>query len=216
MRTRAHDPYVGDTVLRQLREADLLIVNKLDLIEPQALPALEAWLMEHAPQARRLHARESCVPVELILGVGPKPASAMLAPRTAGALQDGAVQRPPLSEVARHQRIGPVAAAPASAIYESADFALPHPLDAAALSHALGAIRPELLRFKGVMLDVHRGPITVQGVGPRVRIESAPAPIARTLQEKGCGQLVAIGLAGGLDRAAIEAALSGAVRAGKK
>ena len=216
VRTRARDPYVGDTVLRQLREADLLIVNKLDLIDPQALPALEAWLMEHAPQARRLHARESCVPVELILGVGPEPASSMLAPRTAGALQDGAVQRPPLSEVARHQRIGPVAAAPASAVYESADFALPHPLDAAALSHALGAIRPELLRFKGVMLDVQRGPITVQGVGPRVRIESAPAPIARTLQEKGCGQLVAIGLAGGLDRAAIEAALSGAVRAGKK
>ena len=84
------------------------------------------------------------------------------------------------------------------------------------MSHALGAIRPELLRFKGVLLDVHRGPITVQGVGPRVRIESAPAPIARTLQENGCGQLVAIGLAGGLDRAAIEAALSGAVRADKK
>jgi hypothetical protein len=84
------------------------------------------------------------------------------------------------------------------------------------LSRGLGVIRPELLRFKGVMLDVQRGPITVQGVGPRVRIESAPAPMARTLQEKGCGHLVAIGLAGSLDRAAIDAALSAAVLAGKK
>ena len=40
------------------------------------------------------------------------------------------------------------------------------------MSRGLGVIRPELLRFKGIMLDVQRGPITVQGVGPRVRIES--------------------------------------------
>ncbi len=215
VRTRASDPYVGDTVLRQLREADLLIVNKLDLIDPQSLPALEAWLLEQAPQARRLLARESFVPVELILGMRPERSPAGLAPHPAGAQSGDATQRAPLSGIAQRNRIGP-AAEPATTVYESADFNLPHPLDAAALSQALGAIRPDLLRFKGVMHDLHRGPITLQGVGARVRIAQAPEQIARTLQERSCGQLMVIGLAGALDRAAIEAALNAAVPAGKK
>mgnify|MGYP001015843145 FL=1 len=37
VRARADDRYVGDTVLRQLAEADLLLLNKVDLVDADAL-----------------------------------------------------------------------------------------------------------------------------------------------------------------------------------
>lgn len=49
VRVQATDKYVGDTVLRQLRCADLLIVNKTDLIAPSELESLQSWLAEAVP-----------------------------------------------------------------------------------------------------------------------------------------------------------------------
>ena len=50
IRSQSVDKYVGDTVLRQLRSADLLIVNKCDLVSPAELESLRAWLADTAPE----------------------------------------------------------------------------------------------------------------------------------------------------------------------
>ncbi|WP_313675126.1 GTP-binding protein [Mycolicibacterium sp.] len=49
VRTQSTDKYVGGTVIRQLASADLLIVNKSDLVAPSELESLQAWLADTAP-----------------------------------------------------------------------------------------------------------------------------------------------------------------------
>jgi G3E family GTPase len=44
IRTRINDRYVGDTVRRQIVAADLLILNKTDLVEPTEVADLRTWL----------------------------------------------------------------------------------------------------------------------------------------------------------------------------
>jgi G3E family GTPase len=210
VRARAGDPYVGDTVCQQLQEADLLILNKLDLIDATALESLQDWLVEQAPQARILNARESQVPAELILGHTAQAQPNARQASNHSTVQSSLAQRPPFSEVARSGRIGPSPAADTR--YETARFILPTPLDTAALGQALVAIRPGLLRFKGIMFDTQCGAVSMQGVGPRVRIEPAPGPAAQALHEGGQGQLVVIGRAGSLDHDAMASAIARALR----
>jgi len=54
VRTQSTDKYVGETVVRQLGSADLLIINKSDLVAPSGLESLQAWLAETAPDTPRL------------------------------------------------------------------------------------------------------------------------------------------------------------------
>ena len=49
VRRQSTDKYVGDTVMRQLRCADLLIVNKSDLVTAGDLESVVDWLAETAP-----------------------------------------------------------------------------------------------------------------------------------------------------------------------
>ena len=68
VKTAFEDIYIGDTVQRQLAEADLVIVNKIDLIEGPERTSLEHWLTQKAPQARQVPARHAKVPLDVILG----------------------------------------------------------------------------------------------------------------------------------------------------
>jgi G3E family GTPase len=49
VRARATDKYVGDTVIGQLRSADLLVLTKADLIGPEELRDVRTWLGDLAP-----------------------------------------------------------------------------------------------------------------------------------------------------------------------
>lgn len=68
IRTQAADGYVGDTVLRQLAQADLLIVNKTDLVTPSDLSELRSWLSRQAPGTPVIEARHSAVPLDVLFG----------------------------------------------------------------------------------------------------------------------------------------------------
>jgi G3E family GTPase len=68
VRNRAVDRYVGSVVCEQLRTAELLVVNKTDLVSEEELAALEAWLDELAPSALRLKTSGGKVPPALIFG----------------------------------------------------------------------------------------------------------------------------------------------------
>ena len=50
IRTQSTDKYVGDSVMRQLRCADLLIINKCDLVETSEVESLQSWLADVAPE----------------------------------------------------------------------------------------------------------------------------------------------------------------------
>lgn len=68
IREQAADRFVGRTVQRQLAAADLLILNKMDLLEPAARAELLDWIGGLALDARVLTAKFGRVPVELLSG----------------------------------------------------------------------------------------------------------------------------------------------------
>lgn len=70
VRAKARDKYVDKTVLRQLRGADLLVLNKVDLISQEKLGELKAWLAGIAPGTPLLTSCHSQVPAGTIFGVG--------------------------------------------------------------------------------------------------------------------------------------------------
>ncbi|MGB7317042.1 MAG: GTP-binding protein [Planktotalea sp.] len=71
VRTAASDEYIGDTITRQLADADLVVMNKTDLIDDVA--PLQEWLSLIAPHARSLPAEHGKAPIEMILGLGATP-----------------------------------------------------------------------------------------------------------------------------------------------
>jgi G3E family GTPase len=68
VRIQAVDKYVGDTVLRQLAQADLILLNKTDLVSPEALSSLRVWLAEQAPATPMIETVRSEVPLDVLLG----------------------------------------------------------------------------------------------------------------------------------------------------
>ncbi|MEO0360530.1 MAG: GTP-binding protein [Pseudomonadota bacterium] len=103
----AADVYVGDTVRRQFAEADLLLLNKIDLVSGDAIDALAAWLGEQAPGASLLKIVEGRAPRESVVGA---------------ALGREAPAAPP----PRH-----------GDVFETVAFAPPGPVDPEALARAL-------------------------------------------------------------------------------
>ncbi len=67
---RADDQYVGDTVLRQLAAADLIVLNKCDLLDDYDRNEVIQWLAKQVPEAAIIQARQAQVPTELLLGTG--------------------------------------------------------------------------------------------------------------------------------------------------
>ena len=70
IRQKAQDKYVGRTVLRQLDSADVLVLNKVDLVEESYRLAVREWLAEQVPDARIIDAQHGVVPIPLVLGIG--------------------------------------------------------------------------------------------------------------------------------------------------
>jgi G3E family GTPase len=69
IRARVRDKYVGSAVLRQLRSADLIVLNKVDLVSEAGRTALGTWLSEQVPGARVFPTSQGRVPLAVLLGL---------------------------------------------------------------------------------------------------------------------------------------------------
>ncbi len=171
VRTKADDPYLGDTIHRQLAAADLVILNRCDLAGPQACADTQSWLAGAAPRARLVATERATVEPALILGL-----------REGGAPSKDASSVPDAAD-----------------LYDSLDLALPPSVDVAALAERLTAPGLGILRAKAIV-DAGERRLALHVVGARASVDDAPAT-ARA------GRLVAIGLRGRLDPAAIRRAV---------
>lgn len=72
VQARAADRYVGDTVLAQLRSADLVLVSRADVTPPGRLDSVAAWV---AAQTKAPVVIGSDWPLEVLLGLGGEPSS---------------------------------------------------------------------------------------------------------------------------------------------
>lgn len=68
VRAHALDDYIGDTICRQLADAEIIVANKTDLIGPQARGDLETWLEQTAPGAIVIPADRGRVRPDALLG----------------------------------------------------------------------------------------------------------------------------------------------------
>lgn len=68
VRTQAQNKYVGDTVLRQFAQADLVILNKTDLVSAESLVSLRNWLGGIAPGTPVFETVQAEVPTSILLG----------------------------------------------------------------------------------------------------------------------------------------------------
>jgi len=69
----ARDDYIGDTITRQLADAEIVLANKIDLVGESDREALMAWLAQVAPGAIVIAATRGEVAPDALLGVVPRP-----------------------------------------------------------------------------------------------------------------------------------------------
>ena len=184
VREHAADRYLCDTITRQLAAADLLLINKTDLMEAAEFTQLEAWFDTVAPGVGRIGCRAAAVPVDMLLDV-PRPDHRVR----------GGVHTEPIDE--HHSRQ-----------FESWSFVSSRPFRTAALQKILAQLPRTILRAKGlVRLDQEPDRQTVlHFVAGRWTLETGEAWLALPRTE-----LVVIGLAGRIETAALEAAFTGAL-----
>lgn len=127
----AADRYVGETVMSQLRAADLLLVNKTDLVSPQALADLRSWLATQAPRVPLLETSMGVVDTRLVLG--PALHSALDADDGTSAAQ---AQAQALDHASR---------------FVSTTLTTTYPFRRQALETALDALPAQVLRAKGLV-----------------------------------------------------------------
>lgn len=67
VRQTAQDKYMADTITRQLADADMVLLNKTDLVVARELAELRAWLPQFAPQARVIETQRSVLDPAVVL-----------------------------------------------------------------------------------------------------------------------------------------------------
>lgn len=147
IRARAADRYLADTIARQLAGADLVLLNKADLVSSCNLAETSNWLAEAAPHARSIAVTNATLPTGLALGI-------------AGDRQH---------DDSRHHHD--------SAGYDTASFPVTAPVDAEALARALADPALGLLRAKGFVPVAQGALRTIQTVAHRWSVLPAPAGI---------------------------------------
>jgi G3E family GTPase len=66
---RSKDRYVGTTVLRQIVGADLVVLNKIDLVSPEQKESVIAWLGDVAPSCSVVESENGRAPIDVLSGV---------------------------------------------------------------------------------------------------------------------------------------------------
>ncbi|MEP6609872.1 MAG: GTP-binding protein, partial [Burkholderiaceae bacterium] len=182
----AQDRYVADTVIAQLAAADLLILNKTDLVDKTRKQQVCEWLKTHAPQAALIEAHHADVSFEIVLG------ATLQANRQHEAgprARTTSLQLNPLGSLWPRSLLG-VAERDHTTRFASRIFRCATPIAETKLHEALEQLPLGVLRLKGlVRLDSNPQRLRlVQGVGTRWTISDAGSSV----EQQGCA-LVVIG-----------------------
>jgi G3E family GTPase len=193
------EPLLADTAQRQLHAADLLVLNKTDLLPAAALPALRDWLRTQAGGAPIVTAREARVDLGALLGADDRghencaahccdPAHRHAAAGQAHALDADEPQHP----------------------FQSWLWSAPAMLHADRLADALRRLPRHWLRAKGWVRTERHGWVLVQLAGRRVRFDTRAARPAGVRSPS----LVFIGMRGTAQVDELDARLAPAAESG--
>jgi G3E family GTPase len=152
IRAQGADTYIGDTIERQLSSADLLVLNKTDLVTEAEVATLTGWLARKAPGAQVVPAEHGRVPREVLL-------------------QSFLERAVPVAGSHDH----------ADALFDTFPVSVPQPVDAEQLARGLSQAAFGLARAKGFVRGLDGRMRLVQIVGRRWDISDAAEDVAAGL-----------------------------------
>jgi len=159
----AADRYVGDTVLRQLEQANLIVFNKRDLVDEARAQRTLGWLRAISPGAHIVEAVNASLPCDVVLGTATR--NLVAGDRISG----GVVERIFARQHGGHGRA-----------FTARTFRCSEPIAEGALHRALDALPEAVLRAKGLVRFDTAPEIQqlVQAVGRRWAVSVAPAGVS--------------------------------------
>ena len=181
VRRRSRDKYVGRTVIRQLRGADLLVLTKPDLVTDDDREAVRVWLRAVAPNASLMESTNGAIPPALILGAGTRAPAVLADPEH------------------RHHRD---TATDHDVAYDTCTFERDSPMTGDAIRALAAALPDGVLRAKGMvhLVEDPEHAAIFQLVGKRWSLTQGPAWDARPPRT----EIVLIGIPGSLDCPLVE------------
>jgi len=149
---RLSDDLVADSMTEQLAAADLILVNKADLVSEETIAALKARLRSINATPPMMTCISGAVPVDTVLGGGTSFRDTNRVPTRHHEHEDG---------------------------YRRWAHESPGRFDLERLKQALRAFPDSVLRVKGVVfVSDQPEPLAVHRVGPRITVSNAPASLA--------------------------------------
>jgi len=170
VREKAVDKYVSRTIQRQLKAADLILLNKVDVLTKEETQLLMTWLIDLSEGAPVVPCEKCDVPLEMVLGIQVAPEDR----RSAESYRHEHYEH----EHYEHEH------------YSSWSYTFEKPITPRALNEFADNLGPEVLRCKGLFSDKAGGSLELQTVGKRKEITVSQ------LNVRSCSQVVAIGLKG--------------------
>jgi len=149
IQSSATEKYIGDTVCRQLSDADLIVLNKLDLMSDEQAQTVRLWLDESYTQTPHVDSVHSAINPEVLFDIK----------HNANHSQKSAQS---------HN---------ASSLFSTLSLPMDHVVDATRLAAQLADKNSHLVRAKGFVLDTDNNLKTIQVVGRRWTVTSAPAGV---------------------------------------
>lgn len=169
---RAADRYVGDTVMAQLRAGDVVVLNKIDLLDGDEAAATRAWLAEIAPDAVIIKTSEARIAPEVLFGQFPD--------HNFAKVSDGAK---PL---------------PAEQLFEGHTWTAERPIARSSIEQLMAGLPDTVVRAKGVVrvIEEPERNMVLQRVGQRWTFRRTAADVELVDRS----ELVFIAMNGSLDR----------------
>ncbi len=178
----------------QIGVADIVVINKVDLITPEDKARLEAWIRDITPSARILEAIQGAVPPEFMFGVGAYDPERLVVRQThdVHVHEDGEA----------HDHDHHHAHTDHSVVFSTWSWTTDQPLKLKLLRKAIENLPVTIFRAKGIayMEDVPDRRAVLQVVGRRVTLTMGEMWGEQTPYT----QIVVIGTHGGVDGAALQ------------
>jgi len=149
IQSSAGEKYIGDTVLRQLRDADLIILNKQDLMTDAQNQTVKNWIDGIQPNTPVVDAVHSTISPQALFEVE----------HVTEHNQD----------TGHHHN--------AASIFSTLSLSMEHSVDAKILAARLADKKLQLVRAKGFVRDTDNSLKTIQIVGRRWTVTPAPAGV---------------------------------------
>jgi G3E family GTPase len=185
---RAANKYVGRQVIQQLRSADLLLLNKLDLVSDEKRTQVRDWLHDLVSDIRILEVSQGKIPVDMLFG------EELAAPLESPKKQVGLIEgtQPENHEHEHHHDHD----------YATWSYTGSSPLDGEKFRELIAGLDADILRGKGFLYLAEDPSVqfVFQLVGKRWSIENGGAWGNREPKT----QFVLIGLSGSPDGAALD------------